>query len=60
LSEFNLPFIIPIQNGFKEEFLKAKDDFYRLEMLNNDAWDFILENRLLSKVNELRIERILS
>jgi hypothetical protein len=60
LFEFNLPFIIPIQNGFKEEFLKAKDDFYRLEMLNNDAWDFILENRLLSKVNELRIERILS
>jgi hypothetical protein len=37
LSEFNLPFIIPIQNGFKEEFAKAKDDFYRLEMLNNDA-----------------------
>jgi hypothetical protein len=60
LSEFNLPFIIPIQNGFKEEFSKAKDDFYRLEILNNDAWDWILENRLLSKINELRIERILS
>jgi hypothetical protein len=60
LSEFNLPFIISIQNGFKEEFNKAKDDFYRLEILNNDAWDWILENRLLSKINELRIERILS
>lgn len=60
LLEFNLPFIIPIQNGFKEEFLKVKDDSYRLEMLNNDSWDWICENRLLSKVNELRIERILS
>jgi hypothetical protein len=29
-------------------------------MLNNDAWDWIIEKRLLSKVNELRIERILS
>ena len=60
LSEFNLPFVIPIQNGFKEEFNKAKDDFYRLEMLNSDAWDWILENRLLSNINELRIERILA
>lgn len=60
LSEFNLPFIIPIQNGFKDEFIKVKDDFYRLEILNNDAWQWILENRLLSNINKLRIERILA
>ena len=44
----------------EEEFMKVKDDFYRLQILNNDAWDWILENRLLSKINELRIDRILS
>jgi hypothetical protein len=60
LAEFNLPFVIPINNGFKDEFLHVKDDYYRLKILNNDAWDWICENRLLSKVNELRIERILS
>lgn len=60
LSEFNLPFIIPIQNGFKDEFIKAKDDFYRLEILNNDSWEWILENRLLSNINKLRIDRILA
>lgn len=60
LSEFNLPFIIPIQNGFKDEFMNVKDDFYRLEILNNDAWEWILENRLLSTTNKLRIDRILA
>lgn len=60
LSEFNLPFIIPIQNGFKDEFMNVKDDFYRLEILNNDAWEWILENRLLSITNKLRIDRILA
>jgi hypothetical protein len=59
LPEFNLPFVIPIQNGLKDEFIKTKDDFYRLQMLNNDAWDWILENRLLSKINQLRINRLL-
>ena len=60
LPEFNLPFVIPIQNGFKDEFIKAKDDFYRLQILNNDAWEWILDNRLLSNINKLRIERILA
>jgi len=60
LPEFSLPFIIPIQNGFNNEFMKVKDDFYRLQVLNNDAWDWILENRLLSDINKLRIERILA
>ena len=60
LPEFNLPFIIPIQNGFKDEFMNVKDDFYRLETLNNDAWEWILENRLLSITNKLRIDRILA
>lgn len=60
LAEFNLPFIIPIQNGFKDEFLNIKDDTYRMKFLNNDAWEWICENRLLSKVNDKRIERILS
>jgi len=60
LSEFNLPFVIPIQNGFKDEFEKVKNDFYRLEILNNDSWSWILENRLLSNINKLRVERILS
>jgi hypothetical protein len=60
LAEFNLPFIIPIKNGFRVDFLSIKDDYYRLKMLNNDAWDWICENRLLSNVNDKRIERILS
>jgi hypothetical protein len=60
LPEFNLPFIIPIQNGVKDEFMNVKDDFYRLETLNNDAWEWILENRLLSITNKLRIDRILA
>jgi hypothetical protein len=59
LPEFNLPFVIPIQNGLKDEFTKTKDDFYRLQILNNDAWDWILENRLLSNINQLRINRLL-
>lgn len=59
LPEFNLPFVIPIQNGLKDEFIKTKDDFYRLQMLNNDAWDWVLENRLLSNINQLRINRLL-
>ena len=34
LPEFNLPLTPPIQNGFKDEFMNVKDDFYRLETLD--------------------------
>lgn len=60
LNEFNLPFIIDIGNNFEESFNSVKEDFDILKKMNNDAWHWIIENRLLSKINELRIERLLS
>lgn len=60
LSEFKLPFIINIKNGFRYKFMEFKNDFEYLEKLNRSSWEWICENRLLSNVNDKRIERILS
>jgi len=60
LPEFNHNFVSDIKYGVKEPFYFMKDNFTLLEEMNNKAWQWILENRLLSEVNKLRIERILA
>lgn len=60
LPEFNHDFVIDISCDFRDMFFAHEGEYRLLEKMNNDAWDWILENRLLSKINELRIERILA
>lgn len=60
LAEFNYDFIIDISCDFKWMFFAHRDEYNLLKKMNNDAWDWICESRLLSNVNKLRIERILS
>ena len=60
LAEFDLPTIIDIGDDFEYTFNQVKDDFEYLDKLNKNSWYWILENRFLSNINELRIERLLS
>ena len=60
LPEFNHDFVIDISCDFRDMFFAHEGEYRLLEKMNNDAWDWILENRLLSDINKLRIERILS
>lgn len=60
LPEFKHDFVMNISNSLRVNFSEIKDEQNYLEKLNNKAWQWILENRLLSEVNKLRIERILA
>lgn len=60
LPEFNYGFVIDVSYHVHNVFLQFKDDLDFLEAMNNEAWKWILDNRLLSKINQLRIDRILS
>jgi len=60
LPEFNYDFVIDLYDEDLLSFELVKDNFELLERRNNEAWEWILENRLLSEVNKLRIERILA
>ena len=60
LPEFNYDFVVDISSGVKESFESYKNELDSLETMNTEAWQWILENRLLSEVNKLRIERILA
>lgn len=58
--EFDLPGVVPISdfiNG-SQRFLEADAEY--LAGLNESSWNYISENLFLSKVNDLRIERLLS
>lgn len=55
LPEFNLPFIAPICN--LDLGMMGGGEY--IEKNNADSWEYIKENLLLSKINELRIERLL-
>lgn len=60
LPEFKHSFVLGMPLGVKDVFCWSKEDFSILETMNTEAWQWILENRLLSEVNKLRIERILA
>lgn len=62
LPEFNHEFVANISD---KNYASICFNFYSgrfdlLEKMNNEAWQWIVENRLLSKINQLRIDRILS
>ena len=59
LPEFNLPFVTDISGSINESFLEIKDNIERQENLNFQAWNWIVEYRLLSEINKLRADRIL-
>lgn len=54
LPEIQLPGVLPLS-----ELPKAINDPEKLEKSHEESWNFILENLLLSKVNEIRLERLL-
>jgi len=58
LPEFKHDFVVDISNGVNPSFSDIKDKPVYMEHINNLAWDWILKERLLSKVNQLRIDRI--
>jgi hypothetical protein len=60
LPEFNHDFVIDISLYLKDMFFAHEGEYKLLEKMNNDAWEWILENRLLSITNKLRIDRILA
>lgn len=60
LPEFNYEFVADISNGCKETFNSIKDDMDALESMNKRAWQWVCDERLLSKINQQRIDRILS
>lgn len=53
--EFQKPGILPF-----DEIKHMNSQFDLLKQANKESWDYILENLLLSKVNELRKERLLA
>jgi len=57
LIEFNHQFVLNLSCEFFNEF---KDDKNTLRSINNDAWEWVVSERLLSSVNKLRIESLLS
>lgn len=59
LPEFNFDFVEDAKYGSYHAFNEIKDDHDLLERMNNEAWDWILQERLLSNINKLRTERIL-
>jgi hypothetical protein len=59
LPEFNHDFVIDLYDEDLLSFELVKDNFELLERRNNQAWDWILKERLLSKINQLRINRLL-
>jgi hypothetical protein len=58
LPEFNHDFTADV-SSCNRAFDSIKDDMEYLESMNKRAWHWILENRLLSKINQLRINRLL-
>ena len=60
LPEFDYDFVLNISDGVKEQFNLFKNSYEELEMMNNMAWEWILKERLLSKINQIRIDRILA
>lgn len=59
LPEFDFPFVTDISNGMYEPFEALKQDFTKMRRMNQQAWNWVQENRLLSDINKLRIERLL-
>lgn len=59
LPEFNLPFIGDI-NDLINNSKEILNDSELLKNMNEESWSFIKENLLLSKINEIRTESILS
>jgi len=58
LPEFKHDFVVDISNGVNPSFSDIKELPVFMEHINSLAWDWILKERLLSKVNQLRIDRI--
>jgi hypothetical protein len=59
LPEFNHDFVIDLYDEDLLSFELVKDNFELLERRNNQAWQWICDERLLSKINQLRINRLL-
>jgi hypothetical protein len=59
LPEFNHDFTADITNSCGRAFNSIKDDMQYLESMNKGAWQWICDERLLSKINQLRINRLL-
>jgi hypothetical protein len=59
LPEFNHDFTADITNSCGRAFNSIKDDMKYLESMNKRAWQWICDDRLLSKINQLRINRLL-
>lgn len=61
-KEFDHPFVTDISEGMKEPFRDLTDDLSDImqQQYNEMAWQWILNERLLSNVNQIRIERLLS
>lgn len=60
LPEFDMPFVIDISKGMYEPFMEIKNDFAKMKRLNFMAFEWMVEERRLSKINILRVERLLS
>lgn len=56
--EFDKPGIFPL--GMLQQALSKKGNGGDLRIANNISWEYICDNLLLSKVNELRLERLLN
>lgn len=60
LPEFDFPFVTDISEGVYEPFMALKDNYSKMLRLNDEAWEWVKENRLLTNINKLREERLLS
>lgn len=58
LPEFNHDFTADISKGCRIAFDVLKEDMTYLESMNRRAWQWICDDRLLSKINQQRIDRI--
>lgn len=59
LPEFDHPFVTDITTGMYDPFQTYANDHDYLKKQNQEAWDYIQEERLLSNINKLRINRLL-
>lgn len=60
LEQFNHDFVVDISRGMYEPFEAIKDKPTYMRKLNDEAWEWVKSERLLSNINKLREERLLS